>query len=170
MLLAKARFRRSIGSGVPADLDPPRFGPPGPYPLADMAFVPRRLTFPSQRLEPSAPTVSLKENSKISGVQIRSPPCRTHAFPKSSISHGNVPGNMTPWLSECEVSMRETAREWIFSYDVMCLFENGSLKFCSSLWRTQFADTLQLYWLVIFNCPMRRENVWHVTGRTHYLD
>ena len=23
-------------AGVPADVDPPRFGPPGPHPLADM--------------------------------------------------------------------------------------------------------------------------------------
>ena len=31
----KVKSQSSYGAGVPADLDPPRFGPPGPNPLAD---------------------------------------------------------------------------------------------------------------------------------------
>ena len=35
-LLRKGNYAERVGAGVPADLDPPRIGPPGPNPLADM--------------------------------------------------------------------------------------------------------------------------------------
>ena len=39
-------FWRLEDAGVPADLDPPRFGPPGPNPVADMDPPPRIWTPP----------------------------------------------------------------------------------------------------------------------------